>query len=718
MKGFAFMSMVIFKINVEGDIFDINIFAEEKLGLKKQEIVGKFSIYDLIPVENRNTLKRIIESCKNNIFSESFEIPLTTNKGKLVYFLWCFSATSMNQNHLEIAGIDITERVVKEKELAASNEYLLGKYEELTISEEELAEKYYELEINQKKLRKSEERYRLIAEASNTGIWDYDLVNNERFYSNKWFENLGLEPVEYDNIDEIWKNMVYPEDMAPLYKEVDKHFDMLTDHYEYEYRIKTKDGKCKWIKAIGKTIFDVDGNPVRRAGSDTDITELKDYQEKLRYFAYRDYLTNLPNRLMLNEKLTAMIREEIDKKYAVFFIDSDNFKLVNDTFGHQFGDQLIIQLGKRLEQLLEDKATVFRLGGDEFILLSSKFESICEIESLANKIMRGFDKPFIINGNKIDVTVSIGIAIYPLHGTNSDELIKNADIAMYKAKDQGKAKFVIFDKTMIDDILERMRIENNLHKALENHEFVIHYQPQIDIGTQSISGFEALVRWNSPEMGLVSPLRFIKIAEDCKLIIPLGEFVLKNACRFIKMVNELGYAGYTVSVNVSIIQLMQEDFVDMVLETLEEIKLDSKYLELEITESILMESFEENNNKLELLRRKGVGIALDDFGKGYSSLSYLKQLAISTLKIDKSFIGSITKSNKDDMLTGNIIQIGRQMGLSVVAEGVETREQLDYLISNKCEKIQGFLFSKPLPENEAISLLSARENIAKIIAGG
>ncbi|MCX8129471.1 MAG: EAL domain-containing protein [Clostridia bacterium] len=575
-------NIIIVRFDRNGIITDFNRYAEEKTGYKKDDVIKKLNIFSLLSEKDKNKIKSMIENFRIRGKTDYFEMSVKANAGGLVYVLWNFSGVFVGNDEVEIMGIDITERVMIERKLIASNEEISATNEKLSASQEELKEKF---------------------------------------------------------------------------------------------------------------------------------DELKKYQKNLHHLAYYDSLTDLPNRTLLNEKLSAIISEKRDRKFALFFIDSDNFKLVNDTLGHETGDRLIVQIGRRLSLLVHREDMVFRLGGDEFIFLMSDFEDINMVGEYADRIMEIFIEAFEVKGSILNISASMGISIYPYHGTTSDELLKNADIAMYKAKESGKSKFVIFDKSMDDEIAERMNLEKHLHKALKNNEFILYYQPQVDIKTGEISGFEALVRWNSPDIGIVPPFKFITIAEDSRLIIPLGEVILRNACLFIRKVQDFGWGGYTISVNISIIQLMQENFVDIVLKTIEETGINPETLELEITESVLMESFEIINKKLEVLNQKGVKIALDDFGKGYSSLSYLEQLSISTLKIDKSFIDSISGSKKGETLVGAIVSIGHNMGLNVVAEGVETQEQLEYLIVNGCDRFQGYLFSKPLPENEVIKILNMGSTI-------
>ncbi|HYE10840.1 MAG TPA: EAL domain-containing protein, partial [Patescibacteria group bacterium] len=435
--------------------------------------------------------------------------------------------------------------------------------------------------------------------------------------------------------------------------------------------------------------------------------KIKETEGRLAYLVYHDSLTGLPNKLSLYESSHKDIFLSQHGQSALLFIDMDNFKYINDTMGHVFGDQLIIKVSERLNSLLKDGCSIYRLSGDEFTIIIQHISGEKDAETFAAHLLEGFKEGFDVLNCVVNISLSIGIAMYPAHGENIEELLKHADISMYRAKETGRNRYVVYNHLMNKVFTERMEIEKYLHTALEKNEFEIYYQPQLDLKLDKITGFEALLRWKSPELGFVSPLKFIKIAEDTRLIILLGTWVLRNACVFLKKLHKMGFTDLTVSVNISMLQLIQRDFSDIVKDTLEFYELEPYYLELEITESILMESFETIELKLEELSECGVRIALDDFGKGYSSLSYLKQLPISTLKIDKSFIDNITNENNTNKLTGHIVTIGKSMGMCVVAEGVERQEQLEYLIMHECDKIQGYLYSKPVPEAELIKLVES-----------
>lgn len=434
------------------------------------------------------------------------------------------------------------------------------------------------------------------------------------------------------------------------------------------------------------------------------IDKMRKMKQELVYLAYHDALTGLPNRLSLFENANDELLTQNGRYSAVLFIDMDNFKYINDTIGHASGDQLIVKTGERLASLLKEGCLLYRLSGDEFIILIKDIGRKEDAEAFASHIIAGFREEFEVSNSVLHVSLSVGIALYPEHSRSIEELIRYADIAMYRAKLSGRDRYVVYDRQMNEAFAERISIEKHLHSALARNEFELYYQPQFDLKLNKVSGFEALLRWKSPELGVISPLKFIRIAEDTQLIIPLGTWVLRNACSFLNRLHKRGLNDITISVNISLLQLLQTDFHNIVVDMLEYFELEPACLELEITETLLIESYEVIGAKLEKLKEYGVRIALDDFGMGYSSLSYLKQLPISTLKIDKSFIDGIYE-DENRSLTGYIVALGKSLNMCVVAEGVERQEQLQFLIEHECNKIQGYLFSRPVTENEAIKLL-------------
>ncbi|WP_162551145.1 ABC transporter substrate binding protein [Paenibacillus tepidiphilus] len=598
-------------------------------------------------------------------------------------------------------------------------------------------------------LEQSNERFNLATYGADAVIWDVDMETMEYYFSDSWYELLGYERDEVGERHGGWKKLIHPQDAEEENRQQRLHLDGRTAYYYAEFRLRGKSGEYKWFQARGKVLRSPQGGYVRFAGSMVDVSDRKgvenklqmSYQEleqtyeeltalqdelleqynkvvenesllriseeKYRLLAYNDALSGLPNRLSLTEELQRFIRQHAGGQAALFFLDIDNFKYINDTMGHSFGDELLVQVGERLLGLSNDSSRHFRFGGDEFVILFQNTGGLSEVIAYAESLVQGFREPFQLETSTVHISASIGIAQYPENGNNAEELLKNADIAMYKAKDAGKGVYVIYGQDMQQHFDDRMIIESHLRNAIANNELSLHYQPLVDTRSGEVWGFEALIRWHSPELGQVSPLTFIRVAEDCRLIVPIGEWVLRTACSFIKGLQDLGYPHYHISVNISVIQLMLDDFADMVLDVLRDTGLAPEFLELEITESIFMESFEAISLKLETLKALGIGIALDDFGTGYSSLSYLKQLPITTLKIDKSFIDSIDSPNNMS-LASSIVTIGHDMGLNVTAEGVETPEQLAFLERTRCDKIQGYYISRPIPQQEVAEWVADR----------
>lgn len=596
-----------------------------------------------------------------------------------------------------------------QKQLHMSHEELTQLYEELTASDEELKQQFDELAAVRDSLQTSEERYKLVVESINDAIIDWDTKSDDVYFSDRWAATTGYTPQELISMGSL-ESIIHPDDLDAARQIMLEHQSSREPFFSCRYRVRMKDGGYRWFLVRGAALFDGYGNPWRMIGAHTDIDDLIKAQEKLHRLAYRDSLTGLPNKLDFHEKLAGCFGKADPEKAALLFVDTDNFKLVNDTLGHSFGDSFLIAMGERMASLMTDRSELFRVGGDEFIILLCAVRDTDEAERFAQKIIDAFMLPFLVNGTSLHTSVSIGIALYPEHGGSEDELLMHADIAMYKAKEAGKAMFKTFCPRMDQAVIERLELERQLRDALDNDEFSLHYQPQVNLQTGRVTGLEALLRWSSPALGMVSPAKFIKVAEDCRLIIPIGEWVLKQACTFLQGLHREGYPDLTISVNVSMLQLAQEDFPELVMNTLDEAGLESRFLELEITETILMESFESIKPVLDSLRQTGVRIALDDFGKGYSSLSYLKQLPISTLKIDKLFVDDIGGTGDRESLTGSVVIMGRNAGMCVVAEGVETREQLDYLVKYRCDKMQGYLFSKPIPEAEVIAFIRSSHN--------
>ena len=442
-----------------------------------------------------------------------------------------------------------------------------------------------------------------------------------------------------------------------------------------------------------------------------EVQERVRSEERIQYLAYHDSLTSLPNRSLFSQLLTHGISQahRYNKGLAVLFIDLDRFKNINDTLGHDTGDLLLQEVGTRLRHLLRASDAVARLGGDEYVVLLEELDDEKYVSVVAQKILSAIVKPFEALGQEFHVTASIGISSYPKDGEDEKALMKNADIAMYRAKEQGKNNFQFYSAELNAHSFERLTLEVNLRRALERNEFQVHYQPKVDIRTGHITGMEALIRWQHPDLGTVGPNQFIPLAEETGLIVPIGKWVLKTACMQIKAWQNSGLPQLGVAVNLSARQFSDENLLHDITSTLKESGIDPALLELEITESMLMHNVEKAIGVMRALADMGIRLAIDDFGTGYSSLSTLKRFPINTIKVDRSFIRDIAANAEDNAITGAIIAMGRSLSLTVIAEGVETAEQLDFLRAHACDEFQGFYCSKAVPAVEFMELLKAQK---------
>lgn len=437
-----------------------------------------------------------------------------------------------------------------------------------------------------------------------------------------------------------------------------------------------------------------------------DITERKLAEETIRHMAYHDPLTGLPNRLLLTDRLNHALARGSRVRAAVLYLDIDRFKDINDTLGHLMGDELLKATAERLTKCVRDGDTIARQGGDEFTILLQHMDRVDDVTRVIERIFSTFESPFILEGQpELFLTASIGISIYPDDGEDAETLFKNADIALYQAKEVGRNTYKLFSRSMNEKITRKLDIENRLRKAYEKEELLLHYQPQIDLETNKVIGMESLLRWEEPQRGLVPPMEFIPVAEDTGLIMPIGDWVLSAACRQNRAWLDRGLKSVRVGVNISMRQFKQKNFAEKVAGILEQASLGPEYLELELTESILMEDVESVIDTLRKLKSMGIKLSIDDFGTGYSSLEYLKKMPIDMLKIAQSFVRDIDVNPEDAAIATTIIRMGHTMKIEVIAEGVETPEQLNLLRRMHCDKIQGFLVSRPLPPEKAAAFL-------------
>jgi len=572
--------------------------------------------------------------------------------------------------------------------------------------EDELKEKFNELKENQQSIKEIQERYKLAIEGANDGIWDWDILNNQ-FYFERTKQILGYKENELENNYQSFLALVHAEDVKRLKKHLKDHYSKKTPYYTCEYRMKTKTGNYKWILSRGKTIWNEENSkPIRMAGSHKDITDRKRSEEKIYKLAYYDSLTNLPNRSFFMESFKQSLLEAkgYGKQVGILFLDIDNFKRINDTLGHLVGDEVLVRISRVLSNALSNNETIYRLGGDEFMILQTEANEVSVVNT-AEKLIKAIKAPLKLQGYEFYLTSSLGIALYPQHGEEEATLFKNADTAMYKAKENGKNCYQLFTSSINDIIMKKIEIERELRYAIERNELILHYQPIIDLKSENIVGAEALLRWQHPVKGLIPPMEFIPIAEETGLIKDIGSWVIREACRQNGFWQKQCLPSIRVAINISAYQFQQENLLDNIKNALREANLAPSQLSIEITETVAMQDINFTTEIVKLMVEYGLSIALDDFGTGYSSLNYLKTLPINVVKIDKTFIKDLDAKRNEKKIAQAIITLAHGLNCKVIAEGVEKKEELDFLMHQNCDYAQGYLFYKPLSSVDFEELL-------------
>jgi len=560
--------------------------------------------------------------------------------------------------------------------------------------------------LAQSALRESEERYKLLLESVTDYVYTVKVENGQVLATHHGpgcVAVTGYTSAEYAADPELWHKMVHPEDLAAVTKQGIACLEGRA--YPLEHRIICKNGEVRWVRNTPVVLQDGRGKTIAYEGSIRDITEQKQAEAKITALAFYDQLTGLPNRVEYDRMAAAAMAAAADKMVAVMFLDLDRFKTINDTLGHTVGDELLQKVAARIRACLRPGDTLARWGGDEFTLLLPQINSPRDATHIAERILAAFKSAFDVAGQALHVTTSIGIAVYPHDGKELQTLMRNADAALYRAKEQ-RCAYQLYQAAINSQASQLLALENDLHSALAGNQFVVYYQPQVDIQTVEVTGMEALVRWEHPELGLVSPATFIPLAEETGLIVAIGAWVLRVACQQAKEWQEAGLAKIRMGVNLSARQFEQPDLVEMVARVLAETGLEPCFLELEITETIAMRNMTVTKTVLRSLAQMGVHLSMDDFGTGYSSLNYLKNFPFHTLKLDRAFVRDLTVDRHDLAIASAIIALGLGLELRVIAEGVETIEQLEVLRRLHCQQVQGFLFSKPKPAAEATQLLA------------
>jgi diguanylate cyclase (GGDEF)-like protein/PAS domain S-box-containing protein len=555
---------------------------------------------------------------------------------------------------------------------------------------------------------RSEARFRDLTELSSDWYWEQD--ENCRFTI---LSGGVLQTARFNPADSIGKTRREQPGIIMSEEEWATHEATLAARQPFQdftYKRNNPEEQMRYVSISGRPIFDAQGNFKGYRGIGKDITDRIVAEERIQYLAYHDGLTTLPNRASFSQILNHGINHahRYNKGMAVLFIDLDRFKNINDTLGHEAGDALLQEVGKRLKHSVRQSDTVARLGGDEFVILLEELSEPGRVATVAGKILSAIIKPFQMLGQEFRVTASIGISIYPEDGQDEQTLMKKADIAMYHAKEEGKNNFQFHSERMDTHSFERLALESSLRRALERNEFQVHYQAKMDFATGQMTGMEALIRWQHPDLGMVSPVQFIPIAEETGLIVPIGKWVLRTACLQNKAWQKEGLPPLSVAVNLSARQFADENLLADVTSILNETGMNAAFLELEITESMIMHNVDKAVQTLTKLKTLGIRLSIDDFGTGYSSLSNLKRFPIDTLKIDRSFIRDLPGDSEDKAITRAIIAMGKSLNMTLVAEGVETQEQAEFLRAHACDQFQGYYFSRPVDKDKFAELLRSR----------
>src|ERR1022692_342760 len=684
-------------VDLDGTVTSWNRGAEHTYGYPAAEVLGRHISFCL-PPEKHGEINVLLQRITGGEVIERFDTQRLTKSGAIIDV--SLSVSAIKDKTGTIVGVSGIGRDVTAQRQAQD-----------VLRVEVMAREQAESE-----LRRSEERMRIAMKAAKIGCWDLDVIKDEHVWSDTCKALLGVAPDSPANYQSLM-NAVHPDDWKMMQTKIDGAIQEKRD-YIVENRVVWPDNSVHWRTSSGQAFHDDTGHVTRMSGITMDIDDRKQAEERVQFLAYYDALTGLPNRTLLRDRLANAFAGARRQKYkvALLFLDLDTFKGINDSLGHSVGDLLLQEVAGRLKAWGREQDTVARVGGDEFLIVLTGLEDVMDVAVAAERLMDAMTAEFVVQGHSLSIGCSVGITIYPEHGVDGETLIKNADAAMYSAKQSGRNNFRFFTDDMNAQVVERLTLESGLRLALDKKELFLVYQPQMDVVTGRITGLEALLRWQHPDLGLVAPDKFIRIAENSGLIVPIGEWVISTACRQAQKWQEEGLPAASVAVNVSAVQFRKEGFCEMIRRVLQETGLAPRYLELELTESLLLADADVTLSVIQELKAMGLTLAIDDFGTGYSSFSYLKQFRVSKLKIDRSFIRDVAVNPDDAAITTAIISMAKSLNLKVIAEGVEDEAQMSFLRAHQCDAIQGYYFSKPLAVEKVADQLRGDTPEAHVLA--
>ena len=703
---------IVLTLNLNGEIIYFNKFAQELTGYKSEEVVGKKWVDIFIPPHRREYIENLFKRIAEEKILNNHENEIVTKDGDIKWILWnntLIESPYLNEPMIISTGLDITQ-------IKTTQQLLQQSYKKIERTNQELLNTLEILNRQSKALEEEKEKYKFLIENGSDCIWEIDFKEKNIEFYGRLKDLFDIKAVKSKNDFSAWLDFFHPDDRSTVFKKLQDAIFLHEENLEFEARIRDKNGNWHWMSAHVQIFYNEEGKPEKIIAVNIDWTAKKEYEQKIEYIAYYDALTSLPNRKLFEEALEDFIKKAEEEKAqgAVILIDIDNFKDINDLYGHEAGDEYLKAVGQKVLEYLKNLNlnTFFaRVGGDEFAVVLHGLAKKEEVIEVCTHLLNIFESEIYIQKleRHLFASASMGISFYPDDGRSVKEIFRNVDMALSSAKENGKNDFQIFLPFMLMKNLKKIEIEKGLKKAIETDQFELYYQPVINLKDMEIHSVEALLRWISPEKGMISPLEFIPVAEEIGLIIKIGEMVIEKAFSDLKEWEKKGIDYLHMAINLSARQFKIKFFENMVQKLIERYSIDPKKISFEITETGAVENFDVSLKILSFLCQMGIKFLIDDFGTGYSSLVYLKRLPIGGVKIDRSFISELEFSKENKAIVEGIILMAHKLDLKVVAEGVETKRQLEILKEVGCDFAQGYLFSKPLPKAEVEKLLIARK---------